>query len=427
MLDDFEQNQPGEPQGDLQLAPHAAAVLLPLFRALTHTGIGRVLITCRYALSTPFADSLDESDVPPLDATEQTKQSLRLDEKAARHARGAGLLAQAQTAADGNPRLFEWLHQVLARPGLDHTAILAEMRQVEERFREHILGRHLIASLPEESRVLLGRMLLLSLPMPLAAVQSLDPPRSEATLRAALVHAADLSLADITDEDGQPYYRVPHQLGGGDPPLLSVPAGAERAALAGQVFAVLYRLWGTEAKVTSESRMLELIRLAAEGGRREELVVLARAVTSRWLDSHRHRETEALLDPLLDLAGRPYQLLMNLARAKRTLGFGDDSGALFKEAVTVCAPEESLDLTVLLLHQTEWLLERGELEELVRLCREDLLPLTKKSKDDRHTPSPWARLPACWRRAESWTKPCASAGRNSFRSSSAWAMCARGR
>ncbi|MBA2592793.1 MAG: CHAT domain-containing protein [Gammaproteobacteria bacterium] len=384
VLDDFEQNQPGAEQGDLRLAPHAAEALLPLFEALTHTGIGRVLITDRYALPAPFAGSLREADVPPLDANEQNKQSLRLDRKAARQAMDAGLLAQAKTAADGNPRLYEWLHQVLVRPSLDHAAILAEMQQAEERFREHILARRLIASLPEESRVLLGRMLLLSLPVPLGAGQALDPARSESELRQALAHAAGLSLVDITDEDGQPHYRIPHQLGGGDPPLLLVPAGAERAALASEVFDVLYRRWWTEAEGAPENRMLELIRLAMEGGRREELVLLARKVTNRWLDGHRIQETQALLDPLLDFAGRPYSLLMNLARAKRILGLGDDSGTLFREAVNVCASEESHDLSLLLLHYTDWLLQRGELEEVLRVCREELLPLAEKTKDRRN-------------------------------------------
>ena len=374
VLDDFEQNQPGEQQGDLELAPHAAAVLLPLFEALTHTGIGRVLITCRYALPAPYAEYLDETDVPPLDATEQKKQSLRLDQKATRQTKDAGLLAQARTAADGNPRLFEWLHQVLARPGLDHAAILAEMQQAEEKFREHILARRLIASLPEESRVLLGRMLLLGLPVPLAAVQSLDPARSEATLRLALAHAADLSLVDITEEDGQPHYRVPRQLDGGDPPLRSVPAGAERAALAGQAFEVLYRLWWTEAEGTSEIRMLELIRLAAEGERREELVLLADRLTTGWLNQNRYRESQVLLESVIEPAARHHALLLNLAWAVEPLGHGDLAGELLREAADACPPTAERERSDPLFHFANWLRGRGQVDEALGIYQSDSHP-----------------------------------------------------
>ena len=54
VLDDFEQNQPKAPDGDLQIAPHAAAVLLPLFEALDVTPLLRLrprpLRTTRFVL-----------------------------------------------------------------------------------------------------------------------------------------------------------------------------------------------------------------------------------------------------------------------------------------------------------------------------------------------------------------------------------------
>ena len=74
VFDDFEQNQPGARLGDLALAPHTAAVLLPLCEALAHTGSGRLLITCRYGLPAPFSASLVQEDVPPLDANEEAKK-----------------------------------------------------------------------------------------------------------------------------------------------------------------------------------------------------------------------------------------------------------------------------------------------------------------------------------------------------------------
>jgi len=392
VLDDFEQNQPNAPDGDLALAEHAAKVLLPLLEALADTGNGRALITCRYAFPAPFSSYLTTVEVPPLDATEQRKQSLRLDQKAARQTRDPDLLAQAQKAADGNPRLFEWLHAVLERPGLDHAGILAEMQQAEEKFREDILARRLIASLPEEDRVLFGRMLLLTVPVPLAAVHALDPTRDEAGLREALGSAAALGLVDVTEADGQPHYRVPRQLGGDDPPLLQVPSENERTALAGAVFDVLHRIWWVETDEPQENRALELIRLAAEAGRKEELVVLAKAVTGSWLGSHRYSETSALLEPLLDVAGRHPGMLVNLGRAKQTLGHGEESGSLLKEAVASSAGFSDGLRVVILFHYTNWLSSQGELDEVVRISREELIPLLSEKGADRERAIIWGKI-----------------------------------
>jgi tetratricopeptide (TPR) repeat protein len=392
VLDDFEQNQPNASDGDLALAQHAVDVLLPLLEALADTENGLVLITCRYALPAPFSSYLTTVEVPPLDDTEQRKQSLRLDQKAARQTRDPELLAQAQKAADGNPRLFEWLHAVLERPGLDHAGILAEMQKAEEKFRENILARHLIASLPEEDRLLLGRMLLLSVPVPLAAMHALDPARDEAGLREALGGAAALGLVDVTEADGQPHYRVPRQLGGGDPPLLRGSDEKERADLAGAVFDVIHRVWWAETDKVPENRMLELIRLAAEAGRKDELVVLASAVTTSWLRAHRYAETSALLEPLLPVAERDPALLVNLGRAQQTLGNGEEAGSLLKEAVAGSAGLPDELRAAILFQYTSWLRRQGELDEVVRISREDLIPLMSEIGEGRGRAVTWGQI-----------------------------------
>jgi tetratricopeptide (TPR) repeat protein len=380
VLDDFEQNQPQAEDGDLGLAPHAAAVLLPLFQALTHSGVGRVLITCRYALPAPFADSLHETDVPPLDATEQKKQSLRLDQKAARQTRDPELLAQALIAADGNPRLFEWLHSVLERPGLDHAGILAELRQVEEKFRENILARRLIATLPEDDRVLLGRMLLLNEPVPLEVVRALEPERSENDLRDALVNAAGLSLVDVTDDAGTPHYRVPRQLAGGEPPVLEAPDRHESASLAARVLDALYPRWWP-ARQDDDQKARELVRLAAAGGRTERLVELASITTGRWLAADRYGETQTLLDSVLDASGRHPRLLLRLARA--LLDDAERAGRLLREAEGRCPADDEALKSDILFNLVSWLCARGELDEALRLCRDEILPIDEHLERER--------------------------------------------
>jgi tetratricopeptide (TPR) repeat protein len=392
VLDDFEQNQPNAADGDLTLAQHTADVLLPLLEALADTGNGRVLITCRYALPAPFSTYLQTVEVPPLDATEQRKQSLRLDQKAARQTKDPDLLAQAFAAADGNPRLFEWLHAVLERPGLDHAGILAEMQKAEEKFRENILARHLIASLPGEDRVLLGRMLLLSEPVPLAAMHALDPARDEAGVREALGRAATLGLVDVTEADGQRHYRVPRQLGGGDPPLLQVTREKERADLAGAVFDVLHRVWWAEMEKTPENRMLELIRLAAEAGRKGEVVDLVSTVTTSWLRTHRYAETSALLEPLLLVAERHPALLVDLGRARQMLGHGEEAGSLLKEAVAGSAEFVDKARASILLQYTIWLYSQGELDEVVRISRDEVIPLLAGKRAEGARAVTWGRI-----------------------------------
>ena len=195
------------------------------------------------------------------------KKKVKLERDAPVKVHDPALLAHARTAADGNPRLMELLHQVLVQPDLDHARIVKEVQEIEEGFREGILARELIDTLSDEDRSLLGRLLLCALPIPLEAVQAVDPARTPEAVRQALAQASDLTLVDITMEDGKPHYRVPHQLSGSEPPLLPTPDDAERSTHVGRVFDVLYRTWLAQANAVPEHKILELIRLAAECGK----------------------------------------------------------------------------------------------------------------------------------------------------------------
>ena len=381
VLDDFEQNQPNAETGDLSLAPHAASTLLALLEAMQHAQIGRVLITCRYAVPALFGDWLESERVEPLDPTEQQKQLLRLDQKANLKERDPDLTKAAQAAADGNPRLAERLHALLAQPSLDHAEIIARMRAAEEKFRGEIAARSLISTLPEDDRVLLGRMLMLTLPVPLAAVHALAPSRADADLRAALTRASDRSLLDITGEDGEPHYRVPQQLAGGDPPLLPAPTEEELATLAGSACGVLFARWWGETGSGNDSRALQLIHLAVAGGRTEMLLRVAKETTSRWLFVDRYRETRDVLEGVLEPANRHHALLLNLARAVGSLGDGDAAGAMLREASLTCPAGGDDDRASILFHFADWLVGRGETEQALTIYRDDLLPILAKSGD----------------------------------------------
>ena len=376
VLDDFEQNQSGAADGDLSLALEAAAILIPLFEAIENTGFGRVLITCRYTLPSPFAGAVQSLDVPPLDATEQMKQALRLDQNAPRQTKDADLLKATLEAADGNPRLFEWLHAVLEQPGLDHAGILAEMNRAEERFREQILARRLVEALSVDDRVLLGRLLLLNIPIPIDAVCALAKPRSESELRQSLDQAVSLSLVDVTVEDGEPHFRVPRQLGG-DSPLVPIPTDPERSVLTGDVLDVLFGAWWKET-YPGDVRALEIIRLAVESGRQEALIAVADGTTTRWLNQDRHLEAQLLLEKIIEPAGRFHGLLLNLAWAIGRLGHTHTAGELLAEAAASCPPDADQARADILFHRVGWLMDRGYLDEAVQICHLELIPIHER-------------------------------------------------
>ena len=106
-------------------------------------------------------------------------------------------------------------------PGLNHAAILSAMNAREQDFREDVLAQQLVDSLDSPVRLLLGRLLLMALPVPRDVVAALAPGMDPFQLDAALLRAASLSLLDTYREGGQTLYRTPRQLSRG--PILRSP------------------------------------------------------------------------------------------------------------------------------------------------------------------------------------------------------------
>src|SRR5262249_43912200 len=160
---------------------------------------------------------------------------------------------------------------------------------------------------------------------------------------------------------------------GGEPPLLPETDDATRARLAGPACDALYQAWWIGAETSTSAQRLQLIVLASASGRMEPLVIVGQALADDWLDGHRYRGTNDLLETILDIAGRPHGFLKDLARAKLVLGESETSGRLIKEAVTKCPPQPDSELTSLLLHYTDWLEQTGDFAEVERVCRDQLL------------------------------------------------------
>jgi tetratricopeptide (TPR) repeat protein len=383
VLDDFERNQPGAGDGNLELTNESARVLKALLGSVNSECGGRVLITCRYALPEVFARLLHAEDVLPLDTEEQRKQNLRLEQNSPNKGCDERLLREAVRVSDGNPRLMAWLHVVLKTPGLDTHAILTAMEEKSEEFRVDILAHRLVASLDEDTRVLLSRMLLLELSVPVEAVAALMPERATTAIVKSLDRAAGLALVDVTDGGEKRHYRVPRQFGGGKGPPMVMPDGADAVKFCGMVFDVLYSVWWTSNDAT-EARALELIRLGVITGKAAELKVVAAAVARSWLAAHRYADTAIVLSSeLLDQAGRPPILLTMSAHAKQVVGEGPEAGRLFEEAFKSASSEPDDDRGAITHFYTDWLSSQGKLDEALRIIRSELQPLYRRLGNER--------------------------------------------
>jgi len=67
---------------------------------------------------------------------------------------------------------------------------------------------------------------------------------------------------------------------------------------------------------------------------------------------------------------------------------------------------------------------RGEVDEALRIRREEELPVYERLGDVRSRAVTMARSPTFFKRAARWTRPCASGARSNYPSLSGWATCA---
>ncbi|MEY4178661.1 MAG: hypothetical protein RLY70_2235 [Planctomycetota bacterium] len=378
VLDDFEQNQPGEESGDVTLEPQAASLLQLLCETCERLGRGRVLITGRYALPEGYHRWLHHEHVLPLTRTERRKQLSRLaPHKLDKNA--TALLPEVDKAADGNPRLYEWLYDVLACPGLDHAGLLKKLQEKEHDFQEKILLEFLVASLPKAGSEALSRLLVFEEPIP----ESLACELWVATMGESLLSAAfeqllgrcvALGLVDRYREKGRDDVRAVRQLTRGNPPFIEPVSSETARILAQRALPQLEDLWWNSGACT-EPLALELMRLAGLAVDTPRLVKFARKLASSMIYDHRAVECLELLDPILHATVRDPLLLVHGARAAEQVGDGDRSDQWMREAAGSIEQLPADERTIVMFHKARRLVRVGEPGQALTLLREELIPM----------------------------------------------------
>lgn len=80
---------------------------------------------------------------------------------------------RAITAADGNPRLLDWLDLIVADTTLDINALLTAIENTTDRFREDILAEKLLSTQDPELRRMLSAVSVIELPVPAETVHAI--------------------------------------------------------------------------------------------------------------------------------------------------------------------------------------------------------------------------------------------------------------
>jgi len=316
VLDDFEQNIP---EAQRKLGQHiydasAMEVLNSLLLAIRESQSDvRVIVTSRYDVPVAAPCALYSATPSSLSQADQDKKLTHLP-----HLQITRLMTDEEKAVKqraielgaGNPRLLEWLNEVLAETAIDNQALFKQLEDKEADFREAVLIQELVNAQSEAVRHSLACAALYHLPMNIAAIEAIADTDKYGE---HLAVAAKAGLVEVSQVHDEKHYFVSNLLNSS---LDRVLSNDKKAVLSAQASEYLYDL---ESRSKDEEFTLEIIRLAVDGRQTEIAVELADSLTTRMLNQNRYREAEILSQQVLAL-GEDFRLLTALARAEHSLG-----------------------------------------------------------------------------------------------------------
>jgi tetratricopeptide (TPR) repeat protein len=361
VLDDFEQNIPESAINDDTLRPTepATKVLTDLCGALAAmqqemSALSRVIVTCRYQC--PFPRTLHLERLERMNPTDIDKKCRLLSDYT--QVKQHPLYNRVIQVADGNPRLLNWLLDLLQQPEVDTAALLGQLEKEEQRFREDILAKKLLESLTQTEREFLARVSVFQLPVTqaiLAAVVA-DLRPLEKTLALGLVESATTPR--------EPEYRVTSIL---EPLLQPVLTEAEWRATQNQAAQATYRVWWQEAETSTEAKGLEVVRLALQGEVGEIAGAVGDAIGTNWNNSSRFLEALELYQAILAVLPTDPRILHGVARAEFVLGQVEAADSHYQQALSYCPPEENKERSSILFNHAQLIAQQGDIDQALDL------------------------------------------------------------
>ncbi|MHC5859993.1 tetratricopeptide repeat protein [Nostoc sp.] len=372
VLDDFEANLDLR-NGVYVLQPQVVDVLLALLKAMQNSQLPhKVIITCRYNFTlSELNHRLYSEPLGALGGADLIKKYNRLDSFNGSWQFQPDLPERAKQAADGNPRLLEWLDKILQNSPKSPEAergvemILQKMLDRVKEFREDILAEELLKQQTPALRKMLGKLLVYELPVPLAAI---DPICEDISSWESHIQRAEiLGLLEVTlTNNTERLYRVPRILS----PLLEFPENPKGEELYKQAAQILYRLWW-EVETSTEAKMLEIHRLALLGKDENIAGKMGNSLAGHLRNQSRFREAIHLCKSTLEIT-KNHSVLRQMAVCEYQMGGVDQALNYYQQALNLCPTEDERELASIYHHLGILKANKGEVEEAIALYNQSL-------------------------------------------------------
>jgi tetratricopeptide (TPR) repeat protein len=373
VLDDFEANLELR-NGVYVLQPQVVDVLLALLKAMQNSQLPhKVIITCRYNFTlSELNHRLYREPLGALGGADLIKKYNRLDSFNGSWQFQPDLPERAKKAADGNPRLLEWLDKILQNSPQSPEAergvemILQKMADKEKEFREDILAQELLKQQTPALRLMLGKLLVYELPVPQAAISPICEDISSwesHKQRAEILGLLEVTLTNNTER----LYRVPRILS----PLLEFPENPKGEELYKQAAQILYRLWWEEAEGATEAQKLEIHRLALLGNDEKIAGKIANSLAGHLRNQSRFREAIHLCKSTLEIT-KNHSVLKEIAYCKHQMGEVEQALNYYQQALNTCPAEDEGELASIYHHFGILKADKGEVDEVIALYNQSL-------------------------------------------------------
>ena len=373
VLDDFEANFAKQDDqlvfrdGAPVVSTNAKTVLAALTFAIHQRDAGhRVIITSRYKLKTEEADYLYHEQLSPFRDADVQKKIERIENEKGQLEAPDELKAKAIEVADGNPRLLEWLYDILAEKELDHELILKRMEEKAVEFRENILAEELLKQQTPKLREMLGLALVYELSVPKSAITAICDKIS--ALDQHIDRATALGLLESIPQPPEIYLRVPRILS----PLLESELPDDMEKRSHTAAQTLYQIWWEGSEGASEEQALEIHRLALASKATEIAVEIAAILATQWHNRSRFRESIVLSEKTLKIAEDNYRIFHRLARSEQQLGNVTQAMSHYQQALEDCPDEEEREKASILHNMAVIYATQGQIDEALKLYQQSL-------------------------------------------------------